>query len=115
MYHSVMSRIPFGWGRPTPGTSAISRWMGQADSRNQRDIAEGSAAEIRHHATPRPGRAARFPLQVDQFLFGERSVFFQVVGRVEVVFVNRLLADDGVEEITAVGHAGARRIPAVAQ
>src|ERR1039458_9969420 len=50
-----------------------------------------------------------------QLLFRDWAVFFQIVGRIELLFFERLLPDDGVEEIPAVGHAGARGVGAVAE
>ena len=97
-----MSRMPFG--------------CAQADSRHQRDIAERSAAEVRHHGAPGGGRA-RSPRAPDgassSSEMGPNSSRLSAGSRWSSSI--RLLADDGVEEIAAVGHAGARRSGDVAQ
>ncbi len=76
---------------------------------HQSNVAERRAAEGCHYTAAARSRGAYGALDVIQVFLGNRSEFFQVVGRVELFFVDFRLPDDVVEEGAAQRHARARR------
>ena len=76
---------------------------------HQGDIAEAGAAEPRRHTVAASGRRAHGAFDVVQVFLGNGAELFQVVLRVELLFVDFRLPDDGVEESAAHRHAPARR------
>ena len=79
--------------------------------RHERDVAKRRAGREQNDAgvlgvLVQPGHLLAVMREVRLV---EQAEFLEVVLRVQVVFVNRLLPDDGVEEITALGHVAGRR------
>ena len=101
MYHSAMSRMPLGCFSHGAGTRAMSP-----------KAVPPKLARIA--AVARRRRAARPRGEMGQVVVGDRAELLQVVLDVELVVVDRLLADDGVEVEAALGHAAAGRRRAVA-
>ncbi len=77
--------------------------------RDQRNVAEGRAAESGDHSGARGRRIAHRARQVVQILLRDWLELFEIVFRVQPLIVDRLLADDGVKEVAALRHAPARR------
>ena len=78
------------------------------------DVAERGPAEAPDDAAPRgPGPAALL-LEVVEGRVVDRTELLEVVRRIELVVVDGLLADDGVEEEAVLGQAAGRRRRAVA-
>ena len=75
---------------------------------------KASAAEGGHDGAARAGRLAGPGVEVVEVGVGDRPELLQVVGGVELVLVERRLADDGVEEVAALGQAAGGRDRAVA-
>jgi hypothetical protein len=67
------------------------------------DIAEGGSAEARDNPAPRgPGPVALL-LEVVECRGVDRPEFLEVVRRIELVLVDGVLADDGIEEEAVLG------------
>ncbi len=87
----------------------------QERSGHQRDVAEGRAAEIGDDCLV--GLAVqpiRLRGEVLQVLVAHRAELFQVVLRIEAILVDRLLANNRIEIVPALGHPAAGRRRTVA-
>ena len=71
-------------------------------------------ADDEHHREPGLRSRLRRALDVRDIVRGQQGELLGVVGRVEVVLVDRLLPDDRVEVEAALGHARTRRHRGVA-
>ena len=76
---------------------------------NQRNVAKGRAAEAGDRSGARGRSIPRRTRQMVQVLLADGLELLQIVFRVELLFVNRLLANDGVEEVAVPRHAAAWR------
>ena len=105
---------PCGGGDVPLSDVANALGMAESGARDECDVAEGRSAETGHHGASRRAGALGFALEVVEFLAGDGRELFEVVRRVQAVFVDGVLPDEAVEEVAALRHAGARRDRGVA-
>ena len=98
---------PCGGGDVPLSDVANALGMAESGARDQCDVAEGRAAETGNHGASRGAGAPGFALEVIEFLAGDGRELFEVVRRVQAVFVDGVLPDEAVEEVAARRHAGA--------
>lgn len=80
--------------------------MLQEGGRHQGDVAERRTGDDQNRAAIATLFKPLFRLaEVSQVFLAQQSKIFQIVGRIKLFFDNRLLADDRIKEIPAVGHA----------
>jgi hypothetical protein len=86
----------------------------QERRRNEGDVPEGQPAEGGHDGPARGPGFFRPGLEIVEVRVGDRPELLHVVGRVELVLLDRRLADDGVEEVSVLGQPARRRCGAIA-
>ncbi len=78
-------------------------------TRHQGDVPERGPAEVGDHRPSRIAQGLGLGAERLQLGRGDGPELLQVVGRVELLLIDRLLADDRVEEPAALGHPSAGR------
>ena len=77
--------------------------------RHQCNVAEGRASESGQHTRAGCRRISRRACQVIEIRLRNRLELLEIILRIQLLFVDRLLTDDGIEEVATLGHAPARR------